>query len=145
MAVHFYSPELTLRLKRRILLKRFLQQLFLAEGKKLESLDYIFCSDEFLYTLNRDFLKHSTYTDILTFDISGTSMKIRGEIYISLERVKDNGLKFGSGFENELHRVIFHGALHLCGYQDKLPGSIQLMRSKEDYYLNKYFAASSTK
>ncbi|MHB1921086.1 MAG: rRNA maturation RNase YbeY [Chitinophagaceae bacterium] len=139
MAVHFYSQDILLKLKHRIPLKNFLHQLFLWEAKNLVGLDYIFCSDQFLYTLNRDFLNHHTYTDVLTFDLSLQADQIQGEIYISLQRVKENAVKFGANFENELHRVIFHGALHLCGYQDKSPGAKKIMRNKEDHYLKKYF------
>jgi rRNA maturation RNase YbeY len=99
-------------------------------------LQYVFCSDEYLYRMNVSFLNHDDYTDIITFDLSEDREKcIEGEIYISVDRVKENGIKLGTGFRSEILRVIFHGALHLCGYQDKTKPAKQVMRSKEDEYL----------
>ena len=102
------------------------------------SLSYIFCADEYLLQVNRDFLKHDYYTDIISFDLSKDNKLVDGEIYISIDRVRDNATELGLSFSEELHRVIFHGALHLCGFKDKLPKDIKLMRSKEDHYLSKY-------
>jgi probable rRNA maturation factor len=103
-------------------------------------LNYIFCTDEYLLQVNRDFLQHDYYTDIITFDLSDTSKRVSGEIYISVDRVKDNALTQGVSFTEELHRVIFHGALHLCGYKDKKPAEVKAMRSAEDKYLELYFS-----
>ena len=116
-------------------MKAFLVRLFQKEKKKLEGLNYIFCDDEYLLGINRDFLKHDYYTDIITFDLSAGPATI-GEIYISIDRVKDNAQQLKQPVSKELQRVIFHGALHLCGYKDKRPADIKLMRSKEDHYIN---------
>ena len=88
--------------------------------------------------INRQFLTHDFYTDIITFDLSETNA-IQAEIYISVDRVRDNALKLGVSFKSELHRVIFHGVLHLCGYKDKTKGEKEKMRDKEEFYLARYF------
>ena len=108
------------------------------EGKAFESIDYIFCSDEYLLEINQTYLKHDDLTDIITFDLSNNPGVIKGEIYISVERVQDNSVLFNTSFRNELARVVFHGALHLCGYKDKSKREQAEIRSKEDYYLNAF-------
>jgi rRNA maturation RNase YbeY len=102
-------------------------------------LNYIFSSDKTLLNINRRYLKHDYYTDIITFDLSENSRQIIGEIYISVERVKDNAEKLRLSMVSELHRVIFHGALHLCGYNDKMKADMEKMRDREQHYLGKYF------
>lgn len=109
------------------------------EGIKKIKLSYIFCSDEYLLGINKQFLDHDTYTDIVTFDLSETESDITGEIYVSVDRVKDNAAKFGVDYNNELHRVIFHGCLHLCGFLDKKAADKQEMRTQEDNCLAAYF------
>ena len=108
------------------------------EGKSFVSLDYIFCSDEYLLEINQNFLNHDDLTDIITFDLSDSKENLKGEIYISVERVLDNSLLFNSTFRDELARVVFHGALHLCGYKDKSKKEQFEIRGKEDYYLGKF-------
>ncbi len=98
-------------------------------------LSYIFCDDEYLHKLNVEFLKHDTLTDIISFDNS-LGNQINGDIFISVERVKENASSFNTTFENELHRVIIHGVLHYCGYKDKTKEDADLMRSKEDAALS---------
>ena len=124
-------------LKNKLLLKTFLSSVFAEEDHDFKSVSYIFCTDEFLLKLNQQYLKHDTLTDILTFTLSGTSLPIVSEIYISIERVKENAQSLGEDYENELHRVMIHGILHLCGYNDRSPKEKSKMRSKEDYYLSK--------
>ncbi|NRD18550.1 rRNA maturation RNase YbeY [Winogradskyella eckloniae] len=97
---------------------------------------YVFCSDDYLHKLNVDFLNHDTLTDIISFDYS-VGKELHGEIYISVDRVKENALDFNVPFEDELARVIIHGVLHYCGYKDKSEEEEMVMRSKEDYYLGK--------
>lgn len=139
MAIHFYFHEVPARLKHRLALKQAIRRLFEREHRDLESLDYIFCSDAYLLTINQQYLKHDTLTDIITFDLSEAGGGIRAEIYISQQRVEENAREFGSGFVQELHRVIFHGALHLCGYKDKTESQKALMRHKEQQCLDLYF------
>lgn len=104
------------------------------EKKEVESIDYVFCDDAFLFKLNQQFLKHSTLTDIITFDNS-TKRNIAAEIYISTERVEENAQKFKTSFNEELRRVIIHGVLHCIGYSDKSPRHQLIMRKKEEEYL----------
>ncbi|MFT5925855.1 MAG: putative rRNA maturation factor [Rubritalea sp.] len=110
---------------------KWLVQVAVSENKTLGELSFVFCSDEFLLKINQDHLNHDTYTDIITFDYSDNGL-ISGEIYISTERVKENAGRFSVSEINELHRVMAHGVLHLCGYGDKSEFETQLMRDKEN-------------
>lgn len=130
--------EHTVTLRHRNILKQFIFRLFRSEGKKLEYLNYIFCSDERVLEINRTYLKHDYYTDIITFELQPKGEPIEGDIFISVERVADNAQQLGQTRTRELHRVIFHGALHLCGYRDKTAKEEKLMRQKEDHYLDLY-------
>ncbi len=103
----------------------------------MQEIRYIFCSDEYLLQINRDHLQHDYYTDIVTFDLS-EGEAIIAEVYISTDRVKDNALTLATGYTAEMLRVIFHGALHLCGYKDKSKKQATLMRKMEDAYLKRY-------
>jgi rRNA maturation RNase YbeY len=124
--------------------KSLLLELFQKEKTPLDALSIVFCSDEYLIGINRQFLHHDTYTDIITFDLterqsSSTHAKpnpTTGEIYISTERVEENALKLKVDRVSELRRVMIHGCLHLCGYKDKLNADKTLMRRKEDLYLS---------
>ena len=119
-------------------LKQAIGDLMEREGKDFESLDYIFCSDEYLFEINQTYLQHDDLTDILTFDLSDNPGIIKGEIYISVERVQDNSLLFNTSFRDEMARVVFHGALHLCGYKDKSKKEQAEIREKEDFYLKRF-------
>lgn len=123
---------------RRKVLKKFLADIFKREGFPIDTINYIFCSDKFLLKINREFLKHNFFTDVISFQFSETGQPIVAEIYISVERVRYSSKLFGSTFLNELHRVIFHGTLHLCGYSDKNMRSKTNMKSREDFYLVRY-------
>ena len=105
------------------------------EGVTKENIVIVFCSDSFLLDLNKKHLNHDYFTDIITFSYT-TLDRISGDLFISVDRVKENALKEGVFFERELERVVYHGVLHLCGYNDKTPEEIKEMRSKENYYLN---------
>lgn len=118
-------------------LKKYVQSIFKKEGRQLQSINYIFCTDKAVLAINRQFLSHDFYTDIITFNLSDSNA-IQAEIYISVDRVKDNATQLGVSFKSELHRVIFHGVLHLCGYRDKNRVETKEMRSKEEFYLHKY-------
>jgi probable rRNA maturation factor len=125
-------------------LKAFLERLFKNEGKAAGNVQYIFCSDDYLLQINREFLQHDFYTDIITFDLGG-SEAVDAEIYISLDRVKENATRYGERFRREALRVIFHGALHLCGYRDKTKSEITLMRERENKYLRLFEKANPKK
>lgn len=141
MAIQFTAHEVKVNLKEKIKLKSFLKDLFAKEGQGLKDLHYIFCSDTYLLEINKEFLQHDTYTDIVTFEMGEDPAITEGEIYISVDRVGENAEKFKVPVNQELHRVIFHGALHLCGFKDKSKSDNELMRKKEDEYLVKYFGA----
>ena len=125
-------------------LKEFLHKLTHKEGKTVEAINYIFCDDAYLLLLNRTHLQHDTYTDIITFELSEAGEALLAEIYISVERVKDNAREFSAPFLTELHRVIFHGALHLCGYKDKTEVDVVKMRAMEEHLLHTYFVPRNT-
>ncbi len=137
--IHFHFLEGGFTLAERSSLKTFIGTIFKRERKKLADLNYIFCSDDYLLNINKQYLKHDFYTDIITFGLSEPGEPISGEIYISIDRVRDNSIQFKTSLKKELHRVIFHGALHLCGYRDKNKEEELLMRKMEDKYLNLYF------
>lgn len=105
----------------------------------MQELHYVFCSDRYLFKLNLSFLNHNTYTDVITFTLSENHAPIFGEIYISIDRVFENSRSYKSTFSYELHRVMFHGVLHLCGYKDKMMNDLQQMIARENFYLNQYF------
>lgn len=121
-------------------LKKFLLRIGKKEKTKIQTLNVIFCDDDYLLQLNDKHLNHNTLTDIITFDLTEPNNNAKtGEIYISVVRVKENARLFNTTFKHELHRVVFHGLLHLCGYKDKTKNDISTMRSKEDQYLKLYF------
>lgn len=135
--ISFNNNGISSDLKDKLLLRTFLSSIFAKEGVDFKSVSYIFCTDEYLLKLNQEYLKHDTFTDILTFTLSGTSLPIVSEIYISVERVKENARNMNVPYENELHRVMIHGILHLCGYDDHSATDKAQMREKEEYYLKR--------
>lgn len=129
----------TITLNNRSLLKGFIKDIFKREKKKATSLSFVFCSDDYLLQINKTYLQHNYYTDIITFDLSNPSHnEIEGEIYISVETIRSNSQRFNTSIKSELHRVIFHGILHLCDYKDKNTAHQKIMTNKEDFYLAKY-------
>lgn len=120
-------------------LKLFIELMFKMENKAIKKLSIIFCSDDYLLGINMEFLKHNIYTDIITFNLSPQGSGMEAEIYISVDRLKDNAKKLNISFIQEIHRVVFHGVIHLCGYKDKTKKEVKLMRLKEDHYLKLYF------
>ena len=117
------------------LLSKWLKKVIDLEDQKLTHLNYIFCSDEYLLKINVEYLDHDYYTDIITFDNSDTPNSIEGDLFISIDRVKDNANTQGLTFQSELNRVMVHGLLHLIGYKDKSESEQIEMRGKEDHYL----------
>lgn len=132
--VKFFFTDQRFYFPARTVLKSNINTLVRKEGFRLESLNIVFCSDDYLLRINRDFLKHDFYTDIITFDYSEKG-KLSGELYISIDRVRDNSRALSETFKREIHRVIFHGVLHLCGYKDKNKKDQTQMRIKEEQYL----------
>jgi rRNA maturation RNase YbeY len=134
--ITFNNHNIQFSLKDKLFIKSFLARVFAEEGVVFKSVSYVFCTDEFLLKLNQEYLNHDTLTDILTFTLSNSSLPVVSEIYISVERVKENAEKLKVLFITELYRVMIHGILHLCGYTDQTKSKKANMRKKEDYYLS---------
>ena len=138
MTISFNKADANATLANRVALKSFIEKKVKKEGYSIDSLIYVFCSDKYLLKINKDFLSHDYYTDIISFDLSEVPGQLIGEVYISVDRVRDNAKTHGTSLKEELHRVIFHGALHFCGYKDKKPSEAKKMREMEDRWLNAY-------
>ena len=136
--IHFFWEDISSNLKQKIRLRNWITNTIKEENKRIGELTFIFCSDAYLLSINQEYLNHNTYTDIITFNNSEDD-RITGDIFISLERVHENALRFKVSEEDELHRVMIHGTLHLLGYTDKGKDAKALMTSKENYYLLKRF------
>ncbi len=130
-----FHYELDFKIKDEHKIDSWIRGLIEEEGCVLKELVYIFCDDEYLLKINQEHLNHDYYTDIITFDYDES--ELHSDLFISIDRVKDNASTYGKEFKNELSRVIAHGVLHLCGYKDKSEEDEQEMRAKEDYYLSK--------
>ena len=141
MTISFNKADATVTLSNRVALKSFIEKRVKKEGLAIESLNYVFCSDKYLLQINKQFLNHNYYTDIISFDLSEEPGKLIGEVYISIDRVKDNAKTHRASNKEELLRVIFHGALHFCGYKDKKPADAKKMRQMEDTWLNAYLSS----
>ena len=138
MAIHFFSEEIRFTLKEKLNRKRWLTKIATNAGFKIKELNYVFCSDEYLYQMNRDYLKHDTYTDIITFDNSEKKDDIEGDIFVSIDRVRENAKTHTQEVETEVNRVLAHGLLHLMGYKDKTQEEAALMRLKEEESIKLY-------
>jgi len=128
----FNEPPIDYRLRHKTTIRKWLTKVAQQEQHQILLLNYVFCSDDYLLALNQRYLNHHTYTDILTFDHSEEAGQIESDIFISINRVKENAKTFKTLFTNELYRVMIHGLLHLCGYGDKSTTEKQAMRKKED-------------
>lgn len=135
--INFFTEDISYTLKHKMLIKKWIEETIVSEGYKLEELNFILCSDEYLLRINQDFLQHDDYTDVITFDNSEELKTIVSDIFISLERVKENASNFKSNTLNELCRIMIHGTLHLLGYKDKTKAAKIGMTAKEDFYLAK--------
>lgn len=137
MAISFQNQDITFRLGDKLRIKAWMKQVIRSEKKTAGDINFVFTSDETVLEANIRFLKHNTYTDIITFDSCEGNI-VNGDILISVERVKENAATFAVPFETELRRVLIHGVLHLCGYEDKSAADIQVMREKENKALRKF-------
>lgn len=135
--INFFTEEVKYKLNHKLSLKRWIKETINAEDYVLDELNFILCSDEYLLKINREYLNHDTYTDVITFDNSEQLKIITGDIFISLDRIRENALKYDHDPADELHRVMIHGTLHLLGYKDKGKVAKLLMTEKEDFYLAK--------
>ena len=135
--ITFNNQDISYTLKNKTLLKQWIKATIEKKKRKTGDINFIFCSDEHLLGVNQQFLNHNTFTDIITFDYSkdDSKMPISGDIFISVERVEENAKKFGKTKENEMHRVLIHGTLHLLGYKDKTKATKAEMTKQEDLCL----------
>lgn len=133
--INFFNEEIPFRLNRKRLLRQWISSTAQAENQNILPINFIFCTDEYLLSVNKEYLKHDYYTDIITFDYSDES-GISGDIYISIDRIRANAKEIRTSSTDELHRVIIHGVLHLLGYKDKSVKDKEIMTQKEDYYLS---------
>jgi rRNA maturation RNase YbeY len=138
MAIYFFSEEINFELKEKLIRKRWLKSIATKAGFTIKELNYVFCSDEYLYRMNLEYLNHDTYTDIITFDNSEKELDIAGDIFVSIDRVGENAQTNNQKVETELNRVLVHGLLHLMGYKDKTKEESTLMRQKEEESINLY-------
>jgi probable rRNA maturation factor len=134
--INFFSQKPRFKLSNSKKISSWIKKTIEKEGASLISLNYVFCSDDYLGDINIKFLKHKTLTDIITFNYNPSKTEIEGEIYISVDRVRENAQTFETDFQTELNRVIIHGVLHLLGYNDKNKSQKKVMREKEDSYLS---------
>jgi probable rRNA maturation factor len=135
-AIHFFTEDYKLKLPKPRKTSKWIKSVVEIESKSIDEVNFIFCSDEYLREINMKYLNHTTYTDIVTFNSSDSKIIIAGDIFISIDRVKENASKYGVSFQEELHRVIIHGILHLIGYSDKGLRLKMRMRKKEDACLS---------
>ncbi|WP_018341835.1 rRNA maturation RNase YbeY [Cytophaga aurantiaca] len=131
-SIHFFTEDISYQLRQRTEIRSWLKSIAKKEKYSILELNYIFCSDEYLLQINKDFLDHDYYTDIITFDNSEVKGKIEGDIFISIDRIRDNAQQQKTSIKDELHRVLAHGLLHLTGYKDKTSAESKTMRKKED-------------
>ena len=136
--VFFFNADIKAKVSDKTSIKKLIGLLFKNEKASFDRVNYIFCSDKYLLEINREFLEHDTLTDIITFPLSTSGLPISAEIYVSIKRVQENAKLFNVSYENELLRVIIHGALHLCGYNDKKKVDKLHMRNKEDFYIKNF-------
>ncbi|GAB3707137.1 rRNA maturation RNase YbeY [Spirosoma flavus] len=134
--IRFFNEDVPFKLPQKQAVRKWLKEQATREGYSVGELNYIFCSDDYVLQVNRDYLQHDYYTDIITFDQSDEEGKIEGDIFISVERVVDNAAQLGHSPEQEMHRVLAHGLLHLCGYGDKTDEEEAQMRAKENDWIS---------
>ncbi len=135
--INFFAEDISFNLKRKGFVRTWIRDTIIAENHRLKLLNFIFCSDAYLLNINQQYLNHDTYTDIITFDNSDTKQEIVGDVFISLDRIRENAKELDVNETDELHRVMIHGTLHLLGYPDKGKSAKALMTEKEDLYLSK--------
>lgn len=133
--VRYFTEDIKFEYKNRLFNNRWLKMVAGSEMKKLGDINIIFCSDNYILDVNMRYLQHDYFTDIITFDYCEGSV-LSGDLFISIDSVRENSEHYGTAFDEELHRVIVHGVLHLIGYDDHSDEDIAMMRSKENYYLN---------
>lgn len=134
--IHYFSEDIEFSLKDQPTISQWITDIITSNESQVEEVNYIFCSDEYLLGINKQYLNHDTYTDIITFDNSSEESSVESDIYISVDRVRENATEFNISFNKELHRVMIHGILHLLGWEDKSIDDKKRMREKEDACLS---------
>ena len=134
--IFFFLQETNYRILKKRLIREWVKKTIVSENNRVGEINIILCSDDYLYQMNFGYLKHDTLTDIITFDYTENNT-VSGELFISINRIKDNSRIYSKSIKDELHRVIIHGILHLCGYDDKNDSLKQEMTLKENYYLSR--------
>lgn len=132
---YFYSEDREYRLTKKADVREWLQQAVIDHEREMREVNYIFCSDHYLHRINKRFLRHDDYTDIITFDYAEDE-RLRADVYISIDRARENASTFDVAVPDEIHRLLIHGLLHLLGYTDKTDEDKSIMSAKEDYYLS---------
>lgn len=134
--INFFTEEINFKVDQEKKVKGWIEQVISSEGKLLGEVNYILCSDQYLHSINKEYLDHDTFTDIITFDMSEEAQEITGDIFISIDRIKENAQSLGVTFTDEFHRVLIHGILHLIGYTDTTQAEKDAMRQKEEACLS---------
>lgn len=134
-SIHFHQEDISFQIQNIKALRSWIADSIFKENKSVGQLNFIFCSDNYLLKINKKYLDHDFFTDVISFDHSEEN-HISGDIYISIDRVKENATEFGCSLKDELHRIIIHGLLHLLGYSDKTQELKATMKEKEDFYLS---------
>jgi probable rRNA maturation factor len=142
--VRFFCEDRLIKLPKPRKTVNWIKSVIAGESRRLGSINYIFCSDDYLGRINIEYLRHNTLTDIITFDNSDSNESVEGDIFISIDRINDNSQKLGRPFQEELHRVLIHGILHLIGYSDKTERQKSRMRKKEDACLSSPYVPRET-
>ncbi len=132
--ITFQTEDIAFKLKNKTILKQWINAVIAKKKRIAGEITFIFCSDAYLLTINQQYLNHDTYTDIITFDYSkeNNQLPISGDVFISIERIKENALKYSGSFENELSRILIHGILHLLGHTDKTKADKSEMTKQEE-------------
>ncbi len=133
--INFFNEDTDFKPKQKGKIREWVKTTAKAEGRSTGDVNFVFCSDPYLLTINKQYLNHHTLTDIITFDNTEQKHVLSGDVFISIDRVRENANSYSVSERDELHRVIIHGILHLCGYRDKTAEDQELMREKEDFYL----------
>lgn len=139
MSIQYFNEDISFPKVKKRIITDWIKKVIIAEGKEVGDISFISCSDEYLLEVNKKFLEHDYYTDVITFDYVENDI-ISGDIFISIDRIKANSVEFKCDFTNEFLRILIHGVLHLIGYKDKTKSDKLLMTQKEDFYLNLYFS-----
>jgi probable rRNA maturation factor len=137
--IYFHYLTDPFYLPRRSAIKKFLRSIFKDYSKAIQNINYIFCADKYLLNLNKEYLNHNYYTDIITFELNAPKDAVEAEIYISIERARFNAESYSVPIVHETMRLLIHGALHLCGHKDKSKKEFKEMKALEEFYLKQWF------